>query len=164
MCIRSRWCGRLSDDRLAHLFGIDVHGWKLGGDVDADAAFVGLIVVLQHDFVDDLAQRRRPLRIGARQQLDHVRHVVEDLLHMLRARSNAAQKILAVFIQLVGVIGDQQVTEAVDREDRRFQIVRQHGEELDQLLEGDLGLFRLFLIQDRDDGTFGVSHQSKRPA
>ncbi|HEX8409145.1 MAG TPA: hypothetical protein VF883_09785 [Thermoanaerobaculia bacterium] len=52
-----------------------------------------------------------------------MRHLVEHALHVLRARADAAQKVLPLFIQLVQVIAQQQVTETVDGEDRRLQIV-----------------------------------------
>jgi len=66
-----------------------------------------------------------------------VRHVVEDLLHVLRARADAGEEVLSFLVELVGVVAEQQLTEAVDREDRRLEIVRKDAEETNQFILGD---------------------------
>src|SRR5687767_10677419 len=118
----------VGDDRtdgLADLLGIDVHHGQVGGQVDAHAAFLDLKVVLEDDFFDDLAQRRRLAHGRPGQELDHVRHVVEHALHVLGARADTAKEVLPFLIELFQVVAEQQLAEAIDCEDRRFQIVRE---------------------------------------
>src|SRR5205814_6245963 len=79
------------------------------------------------------AQRRWPARVWAREQFEHVRHIIEHVTHVLRRRANATEKILSFFVEFVRVIGEKELAESVDREDRRFQIVRQHAEKSEQL-------------------------------
>jgi hypothetical protein len=47
-----------------------------------------------------------------------VGHLVEDALHVLRARADPPQEVLPLFIELVEVVAEEQVTESVDGENR----------------------------------------------
>jgi hypothetical protein len=63
-----------------------------------------------------------------------VRHVVEHPFHVAGAGADAAEKILPLFVELVGVIAEEQFAESVDGEDRGLEVVGEDAEEADQLL------------------------------
>jgi len=55
------------------------------------------------------------------------------------------------FVQALEVIGDQQLAETVDGEDRRLQIVRKHAEKTQELLVRDGLLDCAILVFQRYD-------------
>ena len=86
-------------------------------------SFVDEVIALEHYLFHDLIQRRWTFCRGAREQLHHVRHLVQDFPHLIHTRADAAQKVLRFLVEFVGVIAQEKLAESVDGEDRGLQIV-----------------------------------------
>ena len=80
-----------------------------------------------------------------------MRHVIQHLLHLLGAGANAVEKILPLFVELLLIVADQQLAEAVNGENRRFQIVRKNAEQPDQLISADVVFGSRPLVHGVDD-------------
>ena len=76
---------------------------------------------------------RRALKFAAR-DLRQCQHVVDELRHLLRRFPHISQILLAVVVELVGIVLEQSEAEAVDAAQRRAQIVRHRIAEGFQLL------------------------------
>src|SRR5207253_5071774 len=143
---------------------VEVAGGRCVGTIDGDAPSVDQEVVFDRHLSEDSPGRRWWLAIGARNHFHHVRHLIEDALHLLHTRTDSPEKVLPFFVELVLVIAEEKIAETVDREDRRLQIVRQNGEEAQQLLRGGLRLLGLFLFQDLDGAPPDARNRSNLPA
>ena len=77
--------------------------------------------------------RPAALKFAAR-DLRQCQHVVDELRHLLRRFPHIGQILLAVVVELVGIVLEQRQAEAVDAAQRRAQIVRHRIAEGFQLL------------------------------